>query len=68
MMRDDLENSSLITAIKKLVSFGKQAGFTVDQMIEILNAGTSVEDLLRLIASNLDFEVETPRDFSPWIM
>lgn len=33
----------------KLAVAGEQAGFTVEQMIELLNAGLTVETLLNLI-------------------
>ena len=40
---------SIRTTIGKLALAGEQAGFTVEQMIRILNAGVTVEDLLGLI-------------------
>ena len=44
----------LMTAIGKLATAGEQAGFTLEQMIDLLNAGLSVETLLELIAWRLD--------------
>ena len=41
-------------AICKLVIAGEQAGFNVEQMIEFLNAGLSVEGLLDLITVRLE--------------
>jgi len=43
------ENEILIGAIRKLAVAGKSAGFTVEEMIELLNTGVSVETLLNLI-------------------
>jgi hypothetical protein len=48
----------------------QQAGLTVEQMIQLLNAGVTIQGLLELIARRLD---ETPMPASPpsslrWIM
>lgn len=43
----------LIAAIRKLAFAGEQAGFTVEQTIELLNAGLTVETLLHLIERRL---------------
>jgi hypothetical protein len=40
---------SLQRSICKLAMAGEQAGFTVEQMIQMLNASVTVEGLLRLI-------------------
>ena len=40
-------------AIEKLVLAGEEAGFTVEQMIHILQTGASVEALLQLIVWRL---------------
>ena len=45
-----MERPSLITAIGKLASAGEQAGFTVEQMIDLLDGGWGVVALLELIA------------------
>ena len=44
-----MEQTNLITAIAKLVLAGEQAGFTVEQMIQVLQTGTSIEVLLSMI-------------------
>jgi hypothetical protein len=44
-----MENSSLVSAIEKLAIAGEQAGFTVEQMIQLLNDGLTVETLFDLI-------------------
>jgi hypothetical protein len=44
-----MENSSLVSAIEKLAIAGEQAGFTVEQMIQLLNEGLTVETLFDLI-------------------
>jgi ribosomal protein L7Ae-like RNA K-turn-binding protein len=48
-----MESPSLITAVKKLASLGELAGLPTDQMVQILEAGFTVEDLVRLIDSRL---------------
>ena len=44
-----MEDSSLVSAIEKLAIAGEQAGFTVEQMIQLLNDGLTVETLFDLI-------------------
>ena len=39
----------IMTAVEKLVFVGEQAGFSVEQMIQILQTGASVESLLDMI-------------------
>lgn len=54
-------------AIERLVAAGEQAEINVEQMIQILNAGVSVEDLLDVI----DMRLQTPREFigySRWVI
>ena len=43
-----------MNAIYKLAMAGEQAGFSVEQMIQLLNSGLSVEALLELIAWRLE--------------
>jgi len=50
---DAMESRSLVLAISKLAAAGEQAGFTVEQMIELLDDGLSVAALLELIAWRL---------------
>jgi hypothetical protein len=64
---EQMENPSLQTAINKLAIFGERAGFSVEQMIQILNSGVSVETLLQLIASNLEMK-KPAAPSSRWIM
>ena len=54
-----MENPSLLRAVGKLAIAGEQAGFTLEQMIELLNEGVSVETLLELISWRLE-EARTP--------
>lgn len=58
---------SIMTAIEKLVLAGEQAGFTVEQMIQILRTGESVEALLHMIEWRLSPLPVEPRSCS-WIM
>ena len=48
-----MENPSLVLAVSKLASAGDQAGFTLDQMIELLDSGLEVRTLLDLISWRL---------------
>ena len=45
-----MESQLQVNAIRKLAVAGEQAGFTLDQMIQLLNSGMSVVSLLDLIA------------------
>jgi len=49
-----MQRPSLVNAIYKLAMAGEQAGFSVEQMIQLLNSGLSVEALLELIAWRLE--------------
>jgi hypothetical protein len=57
----------LAQAIERLALAGEQAGISVEEMIQILNAGVRVEALLDLIGRNLQASLETTGP-SPWIM
>lgn len=50
------QNRALVGAIRKLVLAGEQAGFSLEEMIELLNTGMSVEALLDLICNRLNVE------------
>ena len=52
--RIGMARASLMIAIGKLAIAGEQAGFTIEQMIDLLNSGLSVETLLELIARRLE--------------
>ena len=54
-----MENTKLMTAIGKLAVAGEQAGLSVEQMINLLNDGLTVETLLELITWRLT-EVRKP--------
>jgi hypothetical protein len=43
------QNQVLIEAIRKLALAGEQAGFSVEEMIELLKTGVSLETLLDLV-------------------
>jgi hypothetical protein len=48
-----MSNPSVVSTVHKLALVGERAGFTLEQMIEMLNAGITVEALLLLIESQL---------------
>jgi hypothetical protein len=54
-----MENPSLVLAISKLAADGEQAGFTLEQMIDLLDHGLEVETLLDLICLRLHPAVTT---------
>jgi hypothetical protein len=65
-----MENPSLVLAISKLAVAGEQAGFTLEQMIDLLDAGVEVETLLELIGLRL-YGVRSARArslASNWVM
>lgn len=48
-----MDNTSLVLAISKLAAAGEQAGFTLEEMIDLLDHGLEVETLLELICWRL---------------
>ena len=66
-----MENTSLVLAISKLAAAGEQAGFTLEQMIDLLNHGLEVETLLGLISWRLHGAAMPPPVSVPryrWVM
>ncbi len=51
------QNQVLMGAIRKLALAGEEVGFSVEEMIELLNMGASVETLLNLICQRLNVEL-----------
>jgi len=49
-----MEKPALLTAVGKLAIAGEQAGFTLEQMIDMLDHGLEVETLLELICLRLN--------------
>jgi hypothetical protein len=49
-----MESQLQVNTIRKLAVAGEQAGFTLGQIIELLNSGLSVVALLDLITWRLD--------------
>ena len=66
-----MANPRLVRAIGKLAMAGEQAGFSLEEMIDMLDSGVSVSALLALISSRLE-EPPTPSralDSIPhWVM
>jgi hypothetical protein len=50
----------LVLAISKLAAAGERAGFTLKQMIDMLDHGLEVETLLELICLRLNPAATTP--------
>jgi hypothetical protein len=65
-------NPALVSAIHKLAVAGERAGFTIEQMVELLKTGMSVDALLDIIAFHLDDCGESARppvySSSCWVM
>lgn len=51
-------NPVLVQAIRKLALAGEQAGLSIEEMIELLETGVSVETLLNLICRRPQVETE----------
>jgi hypothetical protein len=51
-----MEQPSLLVAISKLAAAGEQAGFTLEQMIDLLDNGLGVDTLLELICWRLNWD------------
>ena len=61
----------MLASVSKLAMAGESAGFSVEQMIELLNAGVSIEALLQMIAWRLDAGIgkaETKSSAARWMM
>lgn len=58
----------LLTAVNRLAILGERAGFSVLQLIQLLNAGMTVEGLLELIESRLASQCSSPADSQVWVM
>lgn len=57
----------LMEAIGDLAVAGEQAGFTIGQMLDLLNAGINVSTLLDMIAFRLHGHALQPSASSRWI-
>ena len=55
-----MENQLQVNAVKKLAIVGEQAGFSLEQMIQLLDSGMSVVGLLDLITWRLDLAQSSP--------
>jgi lipid-binding SYLF domain-containing protein len=62
-----MQRPSIAGSVYKLAIAGERAGFSLEDMIQILNAGATVETLLNLIEWRLGEEAPVPRS-SRWIV
>jgi hypothetical protein len=62
-----MQRTSIALSVYKLALAGEQAGFSLEDMIQMLNAGLTVESLLRLIEWRLR-DVVPEAHSSRWIM
>ena len=63
-----MQRPTTAETVYKLAIAGEQAGFTLEQMIQILSAGVSVETLLNWIEVRLEGVAPGPPRSSRWIM
>ena len=65
-----MERPLLKSAIYKLALAGEQAGFSVEQMIQMLNDGISVEQLIEVIGLQIEGDERKlpPNPNSAWVM
>jgi hypothetical protein len=65
-----MDKATLVSGIAKLAKLGERAGFSVEQMIQLLNSGLSIEVLVDLIS----WRLEQPKLMAPvscsscWVM
>ena len=62
-----MRQTTLAQAIEKLALAGERAGMSVEDMIQLLNAGVGVETLLNLIGKLYAFREQTLNS-SRWIL
>jgi hypothetical protein len=63
-----MHRPSTAQTVYKLAIAGEQAGFSVEEMIQMLNAGITVETLLHLIEWRLGAADDRQARSSCWIM
>jgi hypothetical protein len=63
-----MQQPTLVRAVERLAQAGEKAGFSVEDMIQILNAGVSVEALLDIIARSLQTPPQQTGRSCRWIM
>ena len=56
------EHPNLRDSVEKLAMVGQQAGFTVQQMIDLLNSGVTVDTLLDLFVWRIDAMTRNLKD------
>jgi len=59
---------SLVRAIGKLAAAGERAGFTLEEMIQLLDSGVSVETLMELITGRLEDPPSHSQHRTNWVM
>jgi hypothetical protein len=63
-----MQQHTIVRVVEKLAEAGEQAGFSVEDMIRMLNAGLTVETLLDIIEQNLQPSSPEPLRSPRWIM
>jgi hypothetical protein len=64
----DVQQPTQVRAVERLAVAGEKAGFSVEDMIRMLNAGVSVEPLLDIIDRSLQAPREGTGRTSRWII
>jgi hypothetical protein len=63
-----MQEPILFRAVERIAQAGEQAGFSVENMIYMLNAGVTVETLLNIIEQRLRPSPEATGLSSRWII
>jgi hypothetical protein len=65
--RGDLVKEPIVVTVSKLALAGEQAGFSIEEMIDLLQVGLTVETLFRLIERRLEPPTPAPGS-SRWVV
>jgi hypothetical protein len=63
-----MQQPALVRAVERLAKAGERAGFRVEDMIQMLNAGVTVEALLDIIERSLQAPQGNTGRSSRWII
>ena len=65
--RGDLVKEPIVVTVSKLALAGEQAGFSIEEMIDLLQLGLTVETMLHLIEQRLETPTVAPGS-SRWVV
>lgn len=64
----NVQQPTLVRAVERLAQAGEEAGFSIENMIQMLNAGVTVETLLDLIERSLQASPVATGRSCRWVM